>query len=117
MREMINEAKTELGARGAAAIIAAYERLRGEMLALITESGLDELRSEFERLFPPAVSAPGDIRGFPTRAADASLKTAMMHGWIQGLIEEQLLDQTIRAEAEAKVRLEGRPPTGFAPPD
>jgi len=91
--------------------------LREEMQRVVEDAGLANLRVEFDRLFPTVDAPPPYSPALPesTRAKlaaaanEAQLGLAKLHGWIQGLIDEQTLDERMRVEAEEKAKLEGRP--------
>jgi hypothetical protein len=103
------------------ALAGAYIGLREEMQRVVEDAGLANLRVEFDRLFPTVDAPPSYSPALPestgaklaVAANEAQLGLAKLHGWIQGLIDEQTLDERMRMDAEEKAKLEGRPPTGF----
>jgi hypothetical protein len=91
----------------------AYVRLHAEISGMVDDT---ELHDEFDRLFPDEVlpldhaeelgmslSPQGAVRaGSEGRRAQTHLR--QLAGWVQGLIEEQLLERRIVAEAEANAK-------------
>ena len=103
------------------ALAGAYLGLREEMQRVLEDGGLPALRVEFDRLFPsldvppPYSPALPESTGAKLAAAanEAQLGLRKLHGWIQGLINEQTLDERLRMEAAEKAKLESRRPIGF----
>jgi hypothetical protein len=122
-REVVNQAaQTTATFESGRAVVSSYLGLRSEVQHILQEQGLQELREEVERLFPP-IDEPEPYDPFLqtdtgtailVAANEALLKLRMLAGWIQGLIDEQTLERRLQLEAEAKVRAEAKPPTGFA---
>lgn len=122
MRNMVTAAaQVEATHDSARALVRAYLGLRDEMLVVLEGESLDDLREEFERLFSPIeeprevnVAIHHTITAAAALAAEAQVGLRRMEGWIQGLIDEQTLEQRLRMEAEEKAKLESKRPTGFA---
>lgn len=118
---VMQAAQGEANYQAGEALTGAYVGLREEMQRVLEDAGLAELRVEFERLFPtldvPRSYSPAlpESTGAKLAAAanEAQLGLRKLHGWIQGLIDEQTLDERLRMEAEEKAKLASRPPTGF----
>jgi hypothetical protein len=90
------------GAReGGSGLVAAYPRIRAEVIAAVGAKHT----AEFERLFPSDLKTTG--RPWGTQAEEVKLYFAQMAGWIDGMIESAILDQRIQAEAEAKMKRVG----------
>lgn len=83
------------------AVAASYVRIRAE----VGEAIGGEHTEELDRLFPKELETAG--RPWGIQAEEAKTLFGQLAGWISGLIEEQLLDRRIRAEAEAKARKTG----------
>ncbi|HJU37474.1 MAG TPA: hypothetical protein VJ716_08675 [Gaiellaceae bacterium] len=121
LRAMVNEAaQVEATHQSARALVHAYRGLQTEMLHVLDDAGLSDLREEFERLFPPMedprevhMSIPDSVARAAAVAAEAQMGLRRLQGWIQGLIDEQTLELRLRLEAEEKAKLEGKPATGF----
>lgn len=88
------------------AYIDAYERLRKEIRSQIG----DDLLEEFDSLFPvethpPAGGVYGDeLIAAATQANEARSLLKTLGGWLKGLIDAELLDVKMRAEADAYAR-------------
>jgi hypothetical protein len=115
--------QTQVTEHAGIALVHAYNGLREEMLG-IHRQGLAELREEFARLLPSLDEPPAYDPSyrmpqpeFLVAATEAMVKLGQLEGWIQGLIDEQTLEERMRLEAEAKAKLATRPSTGFAAPD
>jgi hypothetical protein len=116
------EASAQIAAthEAAAALARAYMSLRNELLAILADHGLPDLRQECTRLFQ---DIPEPVIGDPhptsrlrvaSAASEAQLGLRQLQGWVQGLIDEQTLREQQRLDADARARVEHRPPTGFA---
>ena len=81
----------------------AYPRLRAEVEQALT----DDLRDEFERLFPSSLETTGQPWG--KQGEEAIVLMTQLAGWLNGLVEAAILDRRIRAEAEERAKR-----TGFA---
>ena len=46
-------------------------------------------------------------------ASEALISLRRLEGWIQGLIDEQTLEQRMRVDAEEKAKWEAKQPPGF----
>jgi hypothetical protein len=118
---VMEAAQVEATYQAGEALAGAYLGLREEMQRLLEDAGLANLRVEFDRLFPTVDTPPSYSPALPesteaklaAAATEALIGLAKLHGWIQGLIDEQTLDERMRMDAEEKAKLEGRPPTGF----
>jgi hypothetical protein len=123
MQAMVTQvAQTEATAQAAAALVRAYNDLRGEMLLIIQPEALADLRAECERLFlelkepapfQPAYGEPTSVAQFARYASEAHVGLQKLQGWIQGLIDELTLERRLVLEAEAKAKTAAQPPTGF----
>lgn len=123
-KNMVDSAAASVKPDAAAArgLTESYARLRAEILDLAAGS---EYESEAARLFPEVgIAEPPNARlaGVSGRQFNVNLESeakravallGQLGGWLQGLIDEQLLERRIQAEAEAKAKLEARPQTGF----
>jgi hypothetical protein len=93
--------KAAEGAATGAGLVAAYRRIRWEVV--------DALRGEFaeelDRLFPLELSTDGQPWG--AQAQEVKTLMAQIAGWLDGVIEAAILDRRIEAEAEAKARQVG----------
>jgi hypothetical protein len=128
VKNMIDAARGSIApsAASARALTESYGQLRIEVLGLV--SGTDE-EEEFDRIFPdiPTADVPNmRLAGNSGKQQHANLESealratallAQLAGWVEGLIDEQLLERRIHAEAEAKARLEAKPRTGFRVPN
>jgi len=122
--EMVTQAaQVEAVRDSAGALVHAYTGLRAEILTLLEDKPLRELREEFERLFQPldeparfspALPLESQVR-LASAAEEALMRIRLVGGWVKGLIRELTLAETMRLEAEAKARLAAKPQTGFAP--
>jgi hypothetical protein len=102
------EASTEVDYRIAGqALAASYPRLRQQAREAIDES----LVEEFDGLFPERLASEGSSWG--SQAGEAQGYFTQIAGWLGGAIDGALLDQRIRAEAEAKAAAESKR-IGFA---
>ena len=118
---VMEAAQVEATYQAGEALASAYLGLREEMQRVVEDAGLANLRVEFDRLFPTVDAPPSYSPALPesteaklaAAANEAQLGLAKLHGWIQGLIDEQTLDERMRMDAEEKAKLEGRPRTGF----
>jgi hypothetical protein len=120
--EMVTQAAhTEAVRDSAAALVHAYMALRAEMLTLLESETQPELGEEFGRLFQP-LAEPGPFSPvlavesqvrLAAAAEEALMRLRLVGGWIKGLIREVTLEQTMRADAEARATLAAKPPTGF----
>lgn|SRR5262249_41488707 len=113
-------AQMEATAAAASALVNAYNRLIDEIIQIFEGDDLKALHDECRRLFPPIEEeVPWDAGSFGGQAraavlaAEAQMGLRKLQGWVQGLIDEQTLSERLRLEAEAKARLETKPPTGF----
>ena len=127
-KNMIESATTAVAAdaSSARALTESYQRLRQTIRQLIEGEGLE---GEFDQLFPEidiAEAPTARLAGrsglqhnleLETDARRASTLLQQLSGWLNGMIQEQTLEQQIAANAEAYARQQGRPPTGFAPRD
>ena len=105
------------------ALVGSYNRLLANVRQLAVDASLE---TEFDGLFTPvAASAPlspglvgrsmlQNRSAAEVAAASASAMLAQLAGWVDGLIAEQTLEARIKAEAQARVAAEQKPPTGFA---
>lgn len=111
-------------ASSARALTESYERLRRAIRELVDGEGLEE---EFDQLFPEieiadapsAVTTRSSLQRSVQLEGEARRATALLQqlsGWLDGMIQEQTLEQQIQANAEAYARQQNRPPTGFAAP-
>jgi len=114
VRAMVTAAQVEATDKAGLALVRAYTGLVAEMNLVLSE-GTEELREEFARIFTPIQEpAPLNARMMAVQATEAFVKLRQIGGWIQGLIDELTLDERLRLEAEAKVKAENQPPTGFS---
>src|SRR4051794_39120968 len=81
----------------------AYLRVRG----LVRETLEGGAGDEFDKLFPETFSTTG--RPWRYQSDEAVVLMRQLAGWLSGLIEGELLERRIRAEAEERARR-----TGFA---
>jgi hypothetical protein len=63
--------------------------------------------------FSPVLAVESQVR-LATAAEEALMRLRLVGGWVEGLIREATLEQTMRVEAEAKARLAAKPSTGFS---
>ena len=118
---VIASAQVEATHNAQLALYRAYQGLRTEMLVVLSGSEVSDLRDEFERLFPD-LEEPREVvatmHHTVTRAQEGAIEAQAglrkMEGWIQGLIDEQTLEQRLRMDAEEKAKFESKRPTGFA---
>ncbi|MBD0347929.1 MAG: hypothetical protein ICV59_02135 [Thermoleophilia bacterium] len=125
MQAMVTTAaQTEATYQAGGALVRTYLRLRDEMLEILGQPGLDQLRNEFNRLFPILEEPPGSLgpsdsvpnQRLAEAAHEAQLSLRRLQGWIQGLIDELTYADRLRAEAEAKAAQAARVQTGFRQP-
>lgn len=119
--EMVTQAaQTEAVRDSARALVRAYQTLATEIHTFLLPH--PELSEEFRRLFGP-LEDPGPFREMhalddqmrlAAAAEEALMRIKLIGGWVKGLIRELTLEETMRLEAEAKVRLATKPPTGFS---
>lgn len=95
LRGHVEASATEDPAESARGLVAAYPRIRADVVAAV---GADD-QAEFERLFPSELKSKGQPP--MVQAGEAQLYLSQMVGWLDGLIEGALLDRR-KAEAEAK---------------
>jgi hypothetical protein len=92
---------------GGEGLIAAYPRLRSEVVDAIDE----ERRIEFDRLFPATLTRDG--AAWVAEAEEVKLTLALIGGWLEGIVNGALLERRIVAEAQAKAAEEAKQPVGF----
>jgi hypothetical protein len=80
----------------------AYPRVR-ELIAEAVDD--DTLRAEMDRLFPADLSTAG--RPWNAQGDEAVVLMNLLAGWLGGLVEEAVLGQRIRAEAEERAKQVG----------
>jgi hypothetical protein len=92
---------------GGEGLIAAYPRLRAEVVDVID----DQHRIEFDRLFPATITPDGGA--WVAEAEEVKLTLALIGGWLDGIVNGALLDRRIVAEAQAKAAEKAKQPVGF----
>jgi len=111
---MVSAAQVEATGASGIALVRAYTGLVAEMNSVLS-AGTEGLREEFARLFTPIEEPPAlNARWNAVAATEALVKLRQIGGWIQGLIDELTLEERLRLEAEARVKAENQPPTGFS---
>jgi hypothetical protein len=104
----------ETGQSGVAghAMVEAYTRCRSEVRVVLG----DELRPEFDRLFPEMPSSRRSV-GLQTAAQfnEARGHLGRLDGWIEGQIEYLKFERQVQLEAEAKAKKSTE--IGFKPID
>lgn len=95
MVEASIDAPNDVGGKG---LVASYTRIRGEVADAVGAQHEEELG----RLFPVEL----ETQGRPWGWQEQEVKTLLVQlaGWIDGIIESEILDQRIQAEAEAKAK-------------
>jgi hypothetical protein len=103
-------------------LVDSYNHLHANVMVLASELGIgDEFRNFFAGMETPpefnpvlaARSATKNAAALETAGAAASVRLAELGGWIDGLVAEQTLNARIKADAEARVAAEQKPPLGF----
>jgi hypothetical protein len=91
---------------GGEGLIAAYPRLRAEVLNAIDE----EHRIEFGRLFPATITPDG--AAWFAAAEEVKLTLVLIAGWLDGTIDGALLERRVVAEAQAKAAQQAKQTVG-----
>jgi hypothetical protein len=86
---------------GGQGLVASYGRIRSEVVAALGTQYEDGL----SRLFPGELATSG--RPWGQQELEVKTLLTQLAGWIDGVIEGQILNQRIQAEAEAKARTTG----------